>query len=218
MIFVACSGFPLPMSRYWGLFGAVEIADTELGIPGSGTVRRWVRESHDGYGFTALAPAAIAASGFRRTNENKELVKAMGEIAGTLNAHAVVFRAEADFKPTKATKAALKTFVGWAASSVPAIVLDLPGWKADQVAAAVGKKKKLAIAYDPLNEKPVKGGDLAYLRLPGPAGKRSRYDVASVDAIAEHVAALAHDTVFCVFRNIDMQANATSLLKKLESG
>lgn len=202
------------MSRYWGLFGAVEIADTELGIPGSGTVRRWKRESHDGYGFTALAPWVIGESGFQRTNDNKEFVKSMSELAENLNAHAVVYRADADFKPTKATKAALKTFVGWGSTGMPAIVLDLPGWKPDQVATAIGKKK-VAIAYDPLNEKPAKGGDIAYLRLPGPAGKRSRYDEASIDAIAEHLRGLKHETIFCVFRNIDMQANATSLIKKL---
>ena len=45
MFVVACSGFPVPVSRYWQEFDAVEISDTEIAIPGAGTVRRWIREA-----------------------------------------------------------------------------------------------------------------------------------------------------------------------------
>jgi hypothetical protein len=30
MFVVACSGFPVPVSRYWREFDAVEISDTEI--------------------------------------------------------------------------------------------------------------------------------------------------------------------------------------------
>ena len=52
MAVVACSGFPVPVSRYFREFEGVEISETELGIPGAGTVRRWLREAPEGFVFT----------------------------------------------------------------------------------------------------------------------------------------------------------------------
>ncbi len=215
MLFVACSGFPVPVSRYWGLFSAVEISDTELGIPGAGTVRRWLRESPDGFAFTALAPKEIGESGFRRTNENKELVEAIGDFASTLGARAVVFQAPEEFDATKGNKTALKSFLGWLPDGLPRIVIDLPGWKPVDVAKAVGKRDVI-VAYDPLLDEAPPAGDFVYARLPGPAGHRSRYDEESVDQIAEHMQAIEAETVFCVFRNIDMQANGSALREIVE--
>jgi len=217
MLYVACSGFPLPVSRYWSLFESVEISDTELGIPGAGTVRRWLRESPEGFAFTALAPKAIAESGFRKTKENKALIDEFAEFAETLKAHAVVFQGDKTFKPTKATKTAIKAFVGWLPSDLPQVVIDLPAWKPKDVRAACGKKP-IVVAYDPLLEQPpTPVVDFAYMRMPGPAGHRSRYDEESVEKIIEHCRGLEVEEGFCVFRNIDMQANATSVREKLES-
>ena len=216
MLYVACSGFPLPVSRYWSLFGSVEISDTELGIPGAGTVRRWLRESPDGFAFTALAPKAISESGFRKTKENAALIEEFAKFAETLKAHAVVFRADDTFKATKATKTAIKAFVGWLPDDLPQVVIDLPAWKPKDVQAACGKKP-VVVAYDPLLEQaPPAVVDFAYMRMPGPAGHRSRYDEESVDKIVEHCQAIEAEKAFCVFRNIDMQANATSVREKLE--
>ncbi len=69
MLFVACSGFPIAVSRYLAEFRAVEIADTEIGIPGMGSIRRWQREAPEGFAFTVLAPATIGASGFAEGGE-----------------------------------------------------------------------------------------------------------------------------------------------------
>ena len=86
MVFVACSGFPVPVSRYWNDFLAVELSDTELGIPGAGTVRRWLRESPEGFQFTVRAPKVIAESGFEKNTENKQLMRELTELITTLNA------------------------------------------------------------------------------------------------------------------------------------
>lgn len=222
MLYVACSGFPVPVSRYWSLFPAVEISDTELGIPGSGTVRRWLREAPEGFAFTALAPKEIAASGFAKTKENKALVEAFGDFAETLGARAVVFQAPEDFKATKATKAAVKAFVTWLPKQLggadgPRIILDFPGWKPSEVTAAGGKR--VIAAYDPLQDEPPKDAGFAYLRLPGPAGHRSRYDEETVDKIVAVCQRVKDDveTAFCVFRNIDMQANGSVVLAKVGS-
>ena len=215
MWFVACSGFPLPVSRYWGLFEAVEISETGLGIPGAGTVRRWLRESPKKFAFTAIAPNSLGESGFRKTKENKAVVEEFAAFADTLGARAVVFEGPETFKPTKQTKTALKSFISWLPKTLPPVVVDLPNWKPVDVAAACGKVPVIA-AYDPLNDKPPPAADITYLRLPGPAGHRSRYDDESVDQIAEHCKGLDPELAFCVFRNIDMQANATALRQKLK--
>ena len=56
MLLVACSGFPVPVSRYWGAFPAVEISDTEIAMPGRGSIRRWTREAPEGCLVSVLAP------------------------------------------------------------------------------------------------------------------------------------------------------------------
>ncbi|MEM9070545.1 MAG: DUF72 domain-containing protein [Myxococcota bacterium] len=213
MLYVACSGFPLPVSRYWSLFPAVEISDTHLAIPGAGTIRRWLRESPDGFAFTALAPKEVGESGFKKTKDNQAKIEAFGDFAEKLGAHAIVFQAPEEFKPSKATKTAIKAFVGWLPDGLPRVILDLPAWKPKDVVAACGKRPVIA-AYDPLLEDAPDNDDFHYMRLPGPAGHRSRYDEDAVDAITEHCRKIERG--FCVFRNIDMQANGTSVQQKLE--
>jgi uncharacterized protein YecE (DUF72 family) len=216
MVFVACSGFPVPVSRYWGDFRAVEISDTELGIPGSGTVRRWQRESPRGFAFTLLAPKTFAEEGFRKSGPTRELLEEVARLSTALKAKGVVFVGLPDFKPNKANKTALKSFVSVVPAGIPFVVLDLPAWKPAQIMETVSKKRVTA-AYDPLNDAPPAARDLAYVRLPGPAGHRSRYDEIALAQIAEHLKAAEkdHETVFCVFRNIDMHANATAVMKAL---
>src|SRR5690606_21660959 len=92
MFVVACSGFPIAVSRYLSEFMAVEIADTEIGIPGTGTVRRWQRESREGFLFTALAPAEIGASGFAASGETDLALKNILSFCKKLDAGALVFR------------------------------------------------------------------------------------------------------------------------------
>lgn len=213
MLYVACSGFPLPMSQYWGLFPSVEISDTRLGIPGGGTVRRMLREAPDGFAFTAIASKEFGESGFRRSDENKALIEAFSEFTERLGAKAIVFEAPEEFLPTKGSKTALKSFLAWLPDTLPRIVLDLPGWSAAEITKAVGKIP-VTVAYDPLNEEAPPAADFVYMRLPGPAGFRSRYDDESIEAIQAHCAGIEAKEAFCVFRNIDMQANCTALLDK----
>ena len=214
MIFVACSGFPVPVSRYWKEFDAVEITETELGMPGEGTVRRWMRESPEDFAFALKAPHVIADAGFKLNKESKKLVESLGKLAFTMSAHAVVFMAPDTFKPTKTTRAAVKDFLKSLPKKFPPVVLDMPKWTPQQV-LSLGQEREIIVAYDPLNDTPPACGELAYVRLPGPAGHRSRYDDLAVEKVAEHCRSLEAETTLCVFRNIDMHANATTLRKKL---
>jgi uncharacterized protein YecE (DUF72 family) len=215
MRFVACSGFPIPVSRYFREFSAVEISDSELGLPGDGTVRRWLRESPKGYGFSVLAPKRFAELGYSvKDPELKELATGLAALATTLKAKAVVFNGPEDLKPSKASKELVRAFVKSLPAKLGPIVLDLPAWRPDQV-EGLDVGRKIYAAYDPLKDDTPAGAALAYVRLPGPAGHRSRYDEGSIEKIAEHIEAAKNDLVFCVFRNIDMHANAQQLVRRL---
>ncbi len=215
MFVVACSGFPVPVSRYWREFDAVEISDTEIAIPGAGTVRRWVRESPEGFLFSVVAPKSVSDSGFRRTKENKATCEAVAALAKKLKAKAVVFNADENFKHGKANRSALRSFLGFLPSDMPTVVFDLDAWKPSDIAAACGDRPAVA-AYDPLLEDPPPKSDFVYIRLPGPAGHRSRYDEASIAKIADHCNSLQPELGICVFQNIDMQTNAQQLAKRLK--
>jgi uncharacterized protein YecE (DUF72 family) len=210
MVVVACSGFPVPVSRYFREFEGVEISETELGIPGAGTVRRWLREAPEGFAFSLLAPKEIAASGFALNPTTDKLVKEIGQLSKSMKAEAVVFAGAPDFAPTRANKTTLKKFVESLPARYPRAVLSLSGWKYNEVLAAIDGKKNVVAAYDPLTDDPPAGKvDFAYLRLAGPAGHRSRYDEASLEKIVAHIKQSKHKQLICVFHNIDMHANAT---------
>jgi uncharacterized protein YecE (DUF72 family) len=214
MVFVACSGFPVPVSQYWKQFSAVEIADTEIGIPGEGSVRRWLRESPKGFGFTLLGPREIAQEGFEQNEKNAALLEALSKLSRRLRAHAVVFVAPGEYEPTRKRKSTLKSFLGSLPEDFPPIVLDFPEWSAKEALACAGDRTA-AVAHDPLHDATPPQQQLAYVRLGGPAGYRSRYDETALDAVAEHCRQLTADSVFCVFRNMDMHANGRALLERL---
>lgn len=220
MLFVACSGFPVPVSRYWSLFDAVELSDSELGIPGLGTVRRWQRGAKGQTAFSALAPSAFAESEFKKSKENAALAEEFADFAEAVGTEAVVFRAPEEFRPNKTTKAALKAFTAWLPERLPRVVLDLPGWTVAEIESLASKRAKRAIypAYNPLEDELPTATDFAYARLPGPAGRRSRYDDEALEQIAQHVEARKDEVelFLCVFANIDMQANASALRKRLQ--
>jgi uncharacterized protein YecE (DUF72 family) len=210
MAVVACSGFPVPVSRYFREFQGVEISETELGIPGAGTVRRWLREAPEDFVFTLLAPKDIAASGFLLNATNEKLIKEVGALCKSMKAEAVVFAAPPEFAPGRPNKAALKKFVEALPARYPKAVLSLSGWKLADVVAAIDGKKNVVPAYDPLQDEFNPGkAELVYLRLPGPAGHRSRYDEGSLEKVVAEVKASKAKITVCVFHNVDMHANAT---------
>ena len=218
MIVVACSGFPVPVSRYWGEFLAVEISDTELGIPGQGTVRRWKRESPKGFVFSMIAPKIIGESSFKVDDQSRQAVASIVELSNTLEAIAVVFAAPETFKHGKSSRDALNAFTKIIPKDIAHFVLDLPAWTPEQITAGVADSRVVP-AWDPLGKRKLKGeGPLAYLRLPGPAGHRSRYDEAAIEKIHKicEKTEANFDTVMCVFQNIDMRTNGQQLLKLLQ--
>ncbi len=210
MAVVACSGFPVPVSRYFREFEGVEISETELGIPGAGTVRRWLREAPEGFSFSLLAPKDIAGSGFVLTPATDKLIKEVAQLSKSMKAEAVVFASPPEFTPTRPNKSALKKFVEALPARYPRAVLSMAGWKYSDIASAIDGKKNVVAAYDPLFDEPPAGKlEFAYLRLSGPAGHRSRYDEGSLERIVAHIKASNAKQTVCVFHNIDMHANAS---------
>lgn len=210
MAVVACSGFPVPVSRYFREFEGVEISETELGIPGAGTVRRWLREAPEGFSFSLLAPKDIAGSGFVITPATDKLIKDIATLSKSMNTQAIVFAAPPEFLPNRANKSALKKFVEALPARYPRAVLSMAGWKYADVASAIDGKKNVFAAYDPLFDEPPPGKqEFVYLRLSGPAGHRSRYDEGSLERVVAHIQQSKAKQTICVFHNIDMHANAS---------
>ena len=143
MAVVACSGFPVPVSRYFREFEGVEISETELGIPGAGTVRRWLREAPEGFTFSLLAPKDIANAGYVLNPATEKLVKEVGQLSKSMKAEAVVFAAPPEFGPTRPNKTALKKFVEALPARYPRVVLSMQGWKHSDVLAAIDGKKNV---------------------------------------------------------------------------
>ncbi|MGE0788749.1 MAG: DUF72 domain-containing protein [Sandaracinaceae bacterium] len=214
MFVVACSGFPIAVSRYLNEFMAVEISDTELGIPGTGTVRRWQREAPDGFVFTVLAPAELGASGFAPGGENDQHMKNILSFCKKLEALALVFRVPEEVAFSRVTAQRAEKLLGSLPKGAPRAVLDAPHWKPANVEKICESANAIA-ARDPLSLPKAPSGGFAYLTLPGPAGHRSRYDEDTIEAVASVCKRSTADTTVCVFRNIDMEANAKRLTELL---
>lgn len=217
MFVVACSGFPIAVSRYLSEFMAVEIADTELGIPGTGTVRRWLRESPEGFTFTVLAPQEIGASGFEDSGENTVALKNILSFCKKLNSMALVFRVPEGVTCNKAVSARAIAVMSGLPKAAPQAVLDAPFWRTNAIQKICEASGAVA-AVDPLTLPQAPSGKMAYLTLPGPAGHRSRYDEDAIEEVTKTCQRSTAKTTVCVFRNIDMEANAKGLIVGLGTG
>lgn len=213
MISIACSGFPIPVSRYFKEFTAVEISDTELGLPGEGTLRRWIREADAAFVFSIVAPKQIASAGFALDPGTTQAVSALASFAKQLKTAAVVFAANEEFQPTKPNRARLRAFAEHVAGSIKRPVFDLPSWSRKEALATL-KRDDVFLAFDPLSETG-DDGELAYVRMAGPSGYRSRYDAAALDRVVEHCQRSRAKHTFVAFRNIDRYENSKYVLKKL---
>jgi len=214
MISIACSGFPIPVSRYFQEFTAVEISDTELGLPGSGTVRRWLREASPDFVFSVVAPKQIAGSGFALDASMKQAVAGVSSFAKTLKCNVVVFAATEDFKPNRANRTRLRAFAEHIAGKLKRPVFDLPAWPRKEAASALSKLD-VCIAFDPLIDEPEPKCRFAYARMAGPSGYKSRYDAASLDRVVELCKNTSAQHTFVAFRNIDRYENSMYVLRRL---
>lgn len=214
-ITVGCAGFPVPATRYFKEFSFVEVQETHVAQPGTGTIRRWKREAPEGFFFSLLAPREIGQEGYREGKVTENALKALMDVAKELEASIAIFVAPPEFVSNRANKAQLKTFLASVKKKFGRIVWEPPpGWDPDDAAALAAEAGAVA-ARDPLQHG-ASGGSFGYYRLPGPAGHKSRYEDPAIEKVAKIASDATHEEAIYVFTNVDMFADAKRLRKTLK--
>ncbi len=214
MLTVGCAGFAVPATRYFKEYLFVEIQETNLAVPGPGTIRRWAREAPEGFEFALLGPKEIIAEGFKLGPAVDEALASLASVRDQLNATTAVFAAPPEFGPTRANKQNLKAFLEHVRSAYSRIVFEVPGWKPDDADSLAEETDSLA-ARDPLQVGLSKRTH-AYYRLPGPAGRKSRYEDPAIEELAEIASGGGDQIAHYVFANVDMFSDAKRFRRAMD--
>jgi uncharacterized protein YecE (DUF72 family) len=215
MITVGCAGFPVPATRYFKEFAFVEVQETHIGTPGPGTVRRWRREAPEGFEFALLGPREVGQEGFRDGKVVETALKMLAGVAKELEATTAVFMAPPEFAASRQNKAAVQEFLTSVRKRFRRVIFEpSPGWNPDDADAIAAEAGALAVR-DPLthglSKKPV-----AYYRMPGPAGHKSRYEDPAIERLADIASKATHKDATYVFTNVDMFADAKRFKKAMK--
>ena len=214
-ITVGCAGFPVPATRYFKEFSFVEIQETHHALPGMGTIRRWKREAPPTFTFAMLAPREIGQEGFREGKVVETALNTLFEVGKELASSIAIFVAPPELVENKANKAAVKEFLGNVRKKFDRVVWEAPtAWDADD-AATLAIDAKVVPARDPLAHGKL-DAPIAYYRLPGPAGHKSRYEDPAIEKLAEIARTAKHKDATYVFTNVDMFADAKRFKKAMK--
>jgi uncharacterized protein YecE (DUF72 family) len=215
MITVGCAGFPVPATRYFREFSFVEVQETHVSLPGPGTIRRWRREAPDGFRFALLGPREVGQEGFRDGKVIETALKSIEPIAGELEAKTAVFVGPVEFTSTRTNKSALRDFLGGVKTRFDRVVFEpAAGWDPDECDELTHEVGALA-ARDPLLTGLSKL-DVAYYRLHGPAGHKSRYEDPAIERLGDIARDAKHSDATYVFTNVDMFADAKRFKKAIK--
>lgn len=214
MFTVGCAGFAVPATRYFKEYFFVEIQETNLAVPGPGTIRRWGREAPDGFEFALLGPREIVQEGFKPGKVVDAALEALAGVRDSLDAKRAVFVAPQEFNATKTNKTNLKHFLQLVRPQYDKIVFEVPGWKPDDADALAEDTDTLA-SRDPLHHGLSKRPE-AYYRLPGPAGRKSRYEDPAIEELAGIALSDQEQKAHYIFANVDMFSDAKRFRKSLE--
>ncbi|MGK3983300.1 DUF72 domain-containing protein [Sorangium sp. So ce136] len=215
MITVGCAGFPVPATRYFREFMFVEVQETHVSLPGPGTIRRWRREAPVGFRFALLGPREIGQEGFRDGKVIETALKSIEAVADELEAKSAVFVGPPEFTPTRANKAILRDFLANVKKRFDRVVFEPPpGWDLDESDELTQEVGALA-ARDPLTAG-LSRLKVAYYRLHGPAGHKSRYEDPAIERLADIARGAKHDDATYVFTNVDMFADAKRFKKAMK--
>jgi uncharacterized protein YecE (DUF72 family) len=209
---IGCAGFPVPATRYFKEFLFVEVQETHVTQPGTGTIRRWRREAPPGFVFAMLAPREIGQEGFREGKVVETSLKALTAVGKELSAKTAVFVAPPEFTSSRGNKAAVKDFLHTVKRRFDRVVWEAPpAWDPDD-AEAIATESGVIASRDPLVHGLSKA-PVAYYRLPGPAGHKSRYEDPAIDKLADVAKGAKHKDATYVFTNVDMFADAKRFKK-----
>lgn len=185
-----------------------------MAVPGPGTVRRWRREAPKGFEFALLGPRQIAQEGFREGKVVETALKTLGDVAKELESKAAIFVAPPDFTSSRANRTALRDFLKSVRKQFETVVFEPgPAWKPDD-ADDLAEETDTLSARDPLHQGLSKR-KVAYYRLPGPAGHKSRYEDPAIEKLADIAAGGKSQTATYVFTNVDMFADAKRFKKAM---
>lgn len=214
-ITVGCAGFPVPATRYFKEFMFVEIQETHHALPGMGTIRRWRREAPDGFTFAMLAPREIGQEGFREGKVVETALQTLLEVGKELDSSIAIFVSPPELTQNRANKAAVKDFLSSVRKKFERVVWEAPtAWDADD-AASLAIDVKVIPARDPLAHGAL-DSPVAYYRLPGPAGHKSRYEDPAIEKLATIARDAKHKDATYVFTNVDMFADAKRFKKAMK--
>ncbi|MEM1034608.1 MAG: DUF72 domain-containing protein [Myxococcota bacterium] len=212
---VGCAGFPVPATRYFKEFSFVEVQETHLSMPGRGTIRRWRREAPEGFRFALLGPRNVGQEGFRVGKVTETALESIEGVAESLAARTAVFVAPSEFTSTKTNRSVLSEFLADARKRFDHVVFEpTDGWDLD-ACDALAEEVDAVVARDPLVQGLSKR-TIAYYRLHGPAGHKSRYEDPAIEKLSEIAAKSGHETATYVFTNVDMFADAKRFKKSLK--
>jgi uncharacterized protein YecE (DUF72 family) len=215
MITIGCAGFPVPATRYFKEFLFVEVQETHVAQPGTGTIRRWRREAPPGFAFALLAPREIGQEGFREGKVTETALRNLTDVTKELAAQTAVFVAPADFNGSRANRTAVKDFLASVRKKYTRIVWEPPPtWNADE-AQAIASESGATAARDPLASGTTRA-TFGYYRLPGPAGHKSRYEDPAIERLAAIALETKNEQATFVFTNVDMFADAKRLKKAMK--
>jgi uncharacterized protein YecE (DUF72 family) len=215
MITIGCAGFPVPATRYFKEFLFVEVQETHVAQPGTGTIRRWRREAPPGFDFALLAPREIGQEGFREGKVTETALRNLTDVAKELEAHTAIFVAPPDFASSRGNKTAVKDFLASVKKKFKRIVWEPPlAWDADE-AQSIAAESGATAARDPLASGASRAA-FAYYRLPGPAGHKSRYEDPAIEKLADVARASKNENATYVFTNVDMFADAKRFKKAMK--
>lgn len=214
-ITVGCAGFPVPATRYFKEFMFVEIQETHHALPGMGTIRRWRREAPQGFTFAMLAPREIGQEGFREGKVVETALTTLLDVGKELEATTAVFVSPPELTQTRANKSAVKDFLQSVREKFDRVVWEAPTtWDADD-AASLAIDVKVIPSRDPLAHGAL-DAPVAYYRLPGPAGHKSRYEDPAIEKLATIAKEAKNKDATYVFTNVDMFADAKRFKKAMK--
>jgi uncharacterized protein YecE (DUF72 family) len=213
MITVGCAGLAVPATRYVKEFAFVEVQETHMTM--RSTLKHWRREAPPGFEFALQGPRELGQEGFRDGKVSETVLRSLEEVAAELSAKTAVFTAPPTFTSTRANKAILREFLTGVRRRFERVVFEpCAGWDLDDcdaIAEAVGA----LTARDPLVAGLSKR-KVAYYRLHGPAGHKSRYEDPAIEKLGEIARDAKHDEATYVFTNVDMFADAKRFKKALK--
>jgi uncharacterized protein YecE (DUF72 family) len=162
-----------------------------------------------------LGPREVGQEGFRDGKVVETALRMLSGVAKELEATTAIFVAPPEFPPTRPNKAAVSDFLSSVRKKFNRVIFEpAPGWDPDESDEIAAGAHALA-ARDPLSHGLSKA-PVAYYRLPGPAGHKSRYEDPAIERLADIAKKGKHKEAMYVFTNVDMFSDAKRFKKAMK--